>query len=356
MYELLALTKDLIKFKSTASRPEEIKSCAAFIEKFINDLGVRCKCFEKNGVPSILVTPTEGYAPILLMTHFDVVEAAEEMFIPQEVNGCLYGRGAIDDKYAVAISLMLLKKRMETFRMEGKSQEDLNFGLLFTGDEENGGKNGAAHALEHVNADFCIALDGGDMNRAVVKSKGLASLRLTAQGKAAHGARPWLGDNAIENLMEDLLKLRELFRHSSPDHWHKTMNIGLIKGGEVHNKVPDTARAVLDVRYTEKDDFDKTLENMRMAVNGNLEVLQSANHFDAGQSPYLDKLLEMYPEISPVKEHGASDARYLSERGVPGLIWGASGEMSQHTENEHLLIGSMYELFEKLDRYLNAVV
>ncbi|NIU59932.1 MAG: peptidase dimerization domain-containing protein, partial [Phycisphaerae bacterium] len=80
---------------------------------------------------------------------------------------------------------------------------DLQFGVMITADEEIGGANGARQALKEIKAEFCIALDGGGLNKIVIKEKGIVKLKLIARGKTAHGARPWLGENAIENLIND---------------------------------------------------------------------------------------------------------------------------------------------------------
>ncbi|MCK7511835.1 MAG: hypothetical protein MZV70_52510 [Desulfobacterales bacterium] len=37
----------------------------------------------------------------------------------------------------------------------------------------------------------------------MTKEKGIVRLKLVGRGKTAHGARPWLGENAIENLIAD---------------------------------------------------------------------------------------------------------------------------------------------------------
>ena len=80
-----------------------------------------------------------------------------------------------------------------------------------TGDEETGGFNGAAKALAHIRAEFCIALDGGDTGRIITREKGILRIQAAASGKSAHGSRPWLGKNAIEILMADLARLKPLF-------------------------------------------------------------------------------------------------------------------------------------------------
>ena len=193
MQDVVELTKDLIRFRSMLSRPDEINRCADFIERFLKDIGTTCKRMECGGVPSIAALPRTDYAPILLMSHIDVVDAPDPLFEPVERDGKLYGRGSIDDKYAVALSMVLFREHLKKARKEGKGQGDLPLGILITGDEEAGGHKGAKEALKRIRTDFCIALDGGSVRKIVTKEKGVLRLKLLSRGKAAHGspsARP----------------------------------------------------------------------------------------------------------------------------------------------------------------------
>jgi succinyl-diaminopimelate desuccinylase len=355
MQELLGLTRELIRFRSVHTDPAEIIRCADFVQAFLSAHGIGFRRFDVAGVPSILVMPQGDYAPVLLMAHIDVVDGPEAIFEPREKDGRLYGRGSVDDKYAVALALVLVRRQLERLRAAGRGQSDLSFGVLITGDEEIGGANGAGHVLAKIETDFGIALDGGGLDKIVVKEKGLARLRLVARGRAAHGSRPWLGENAIENLMADYTRLKSFFQVSAPDHWHRTMNLGILTAGRAVNQVPDRAEALLDIRFTEDDDLDRLLAEMAAAVQGELVVERRDPLFLGGQSPHLETLLALSPGTRIGAEHGASDARYLSARGIPGIVWGADGDRSQHADDEHVDIRSVQRLFTVLDDFLKKV-
>jgi succinyl-diaminopimelate desuccinylase len=355
MQELLGLTRELIRFRSVHTDPAEIIRCADFVQAFLSAHGIGFRRFDSAGVPSILVMPQGDYAPVLLMAHIDVVDGPEAIFEPREKDGRLYGRGSVDDKYAVALALVLLRRQLERLRAAGRDQSDLSFGVLITGDEEIGGANGAGHVLAKIKTDFGIALDGGGLDKIVVKEKGLLRLRLVARGRAVHGSRPWLGENAIENLMADYARLKPFFQASAPEHWHRTLNLGIISGGRAVNQVPDRAEALLDIRFTEEDDVDRLLAEMAAAVRGELVVERRDPLFLGGQSPYLETLLALSPGTRIGAEHGASDARYLSARGIPGIVWGADGDRSQHADDEHVDIRSVQRLFAVLDNFLKEV-
>lgn len=355
--QIADLTSELIRIPSAHSRPDEIRRCADFIEAWLDRRDIDYQRSDIAGVPAITVLPRPQATEILLMAHFDVVEVQDDsQFTPREQDGRLFGRGAVDDKYAVALALIVFHNRLAAVRDAGGSQSDMCFGLLLNGDEEVGGVNGALAVLEKLELDFCLALDGGNPEKIVVKEKGVLQLRLTARGKAAHGARPWLGLNAFDVLVADYQKLLDMFADQTPEHWHKTMVLSNCRVGDGSiNIVPDKATATLDIRYTENEDPDAILAAIETAVDSEVTVLEKEPLFIGGSSPYLDTLVECIPGVDVGFEHGASDARYLTSRGIPGAIWGAAGEMSQHAADEHVVISSLGMVYNCLDAFFSAI-
>ncbi len=362
--DMVALTARLMAIRSTASRPAEVARCADVIAAWLADNAIPCIRMEHEGVPSLLAGNPAHAAPLALLVHFDVVDGADELFTPRidTAAGVLHGRGAIDDKYAVALALVLCRRCLRDLAARGRGPEALPLVLVITGDEETGGRNGAFRALPHIRADFCVALDGGSPGSVIVKEKGVIDLVLTARGKSAHGARPWLGQNAVDALVRDYEALKPLFPGlypalatpgtpppPQPDaHWHRTMNLGLLHAGTAVNQVPAEAVAHLDVRYTEHDDPHRIVADMRAAVRGELAVTRLEPLFVTGDTPWLDRLLRHAPGAATGCAHGASDARFLTDLSMAGVVWGAEGETSQHTDSEHLLIPSLAPVYQAL--------
>ncbi len=349
--EIIALTQDLIRIPSMHSHPEEIMRCADFVLHWCARHDLAARKIDQNGIPSVLVMPQQP-ARLLLMTHIDVVDAPRAMFQPRIEGDCLFGRGAIDDKYAVALSLILFRDRMLALRKAGKSQDDMALGLLITGDEETGGINGAAHALGQVKAEYALALDGGSPERIVTREKGIIDIMLTATGKSAHGARPWLGINAIDLLLEDYTRIRELFTDLGGDHWHRSVNFGKIQAGESINQVPQNAKGWFNIRYTENDDPMGIVQEIKSRVHSDVEVLALEPVFASVASPVTQQLLDIVPGSVLTREHGASDARYLMDHGIPGAIWGAQGFGTQHSLDECVSIPSIASLHQWLSRLI----
>jgi succinyl-diaminopimelate desuccinylase len=229
------------------------------------------------------------------------------------------------------------------------------FGLLFTGDEEVGGVNGAKLAAERIRPDFFIAIDGGRPDLIVTKEKGILLLQLTATGKAAHAARPWLGRSGFDLLVEDYLEMQQLFTEETNEHWHKTMVLTKCRAGNGStNIVPEKATAILDIRYTENDDPDLLVRSIKDLVAGEIQVLAKEPVFVSAPSAYLDLLVTHSGGARVGFEHGASDARYLSQLGIPGAIWGADGEMTAHMADERIVLSSMFTLYDRIFSYFAA--
>ena len=351
MQEIIDLTKDLMRFKTVHAKPREIQRCADFIEGRLQAWDIECQRLNHGNIPSILVLPQKGYAPILLMTHIDVVDAPNELFEPLEKDQKLYGRGSLDDKYAVALSMVLLKNYLERLRTHGKGQKDLPCGLLITGDEELGGFNGARKSLKRVQTDFCIVLDGGCLEKIVVKEKGVVRIQLVSKSRAADGERTWSGKNAIEMLIDDFVKLRTYFVKSAPEHPHRALILKSIQA-ESNHRIPEYAEALLEILYTATDDMERLFEKLQTEFNSEVMVESIEPLFSSGESPHLDLLLDIAKQTRIGFEDGANDSHFLAQRGIKGIIWGADGDRSRHSENEHVDIESVYGLYGLLDLFM----
>ena len=83
------------------------------------------------------------------------------------------------------------------------------------------------------------------------------------------------------------------------------------------------ATAILDIRYTEHDDPDEIIATFREKVRSKFVVQEKEPMFFGSTSAYFETL-KIHTNCAVFGfEHGASDARYLSNRNIPDAIWGA---------------------------------
>ena len=161
--------------------------------------------------------------PILLIAHLDVVDAPREgwaegldPFRLTEREGFFYGRGANDDKCAVACLVAnLIRLRAEKF------QPDRDLIVALTADEETGNANGVSWLLgahrELIDAGFCLNPDSGggqiEKGRRVrmtieTSQKTYMSFRLETASPGGHSSLPEK-DNAIYRLAAGLVRLSQ---------------------------------------------------------------------------------------------------------------------------------------------------
>ena len=346
--EIINTIKDLIRFKTIVDNHDEFTRCGNYIREFFKGNGY-VREFEKDEVTSLLVTRDGNLKPrVLIACHMDVVPADATMFEPRLDEDKLFGRGAYDDKGPLALAMHLVREMIS---------EGHDTALLITGDEEKGGFRGARHVMDNgLRPEFAIAIDGGGPNKYVVKSKGILQLKLTSEGNEAHGSRPWEGYNAIEALIEDLRKIKNMFPWSDDEkHWHTTANIGKIEGGDAINKVPGKAEAWIDIRYIEDDNPDTLIEKIEDAIKSDFKVLMKEPCFLTNKDDENIKQLvaiseEVYGEVPEITvAHGGSDARHLT--GIPTVITNLAGE-GMHSDNECLHISSVNKLYDLLKKFI----
>ncbi|MCK4987263.1 MAG: hypothetical protein KAS40_17150, partial [Desulfobacterales bacterium] len=101
------------------------------------------------------------------------------------------------------------------------------------------------------------------------------------------------------------------------------------------------------------DDMEAIFKIIQAEIKGELIVERKDPLFEGGDSPYLNLLLEISKDAEVGVEHGASDARFLIEHGIKGIVWGAEGDMSQHSADEHVNIDSVDKLYDLLEAFIN---
>jgi len=161
-----------------------------------------------------------GAPPIILLAHLDVVPADPRgwhipPFSGAIEHGYVNGRGALDAKGVAVIELMAL------VALERSGQPiDRDVILLFTADEETGGKAGAGWIVEHRpellgNAQYLLT-EGDHVHRTqggrrvvqvAVAEKTPCWVKLVAHGEGGHGSTP-PPQTAVTRLVRALDKVR----------------------------------------------------------------------------------------------------------------------------------------------------
>ena len=351
---------ELIKFKSTANNIKELKGVVDYVEDNLRLTGLTLRRFEKNYKPSLLVTTRDTLNPkILFVGHLDVVDAKDEDFVPRLEGNRIYGRGSIDMKGSCAV-MMELAKELAAEKYRG------DVGFLFTTDEEVGSKDGVQYLVEDVGVggEFVIIPDGGHGFQLIVEGKGVLHLKIVAKGRSVHGSRVFEGENALDKLFNIYNELLTRFPKEpcgDPEHWHNTINLGKVVGGDSVNRVPDYAEMYLDIRfvppYKVSDIESMVKETISKYPRVDYEVLSSGEPvFTDRNSPFILRFKKIAEEVLKRKvnfarEHGATDGRFFSVKGMQVLITAPYGE-NVHGDNEWVDVVSLVQLFEIFRRFV----
>ncbi|MFI0412014.1 M20/M25/M40 family metallo-hydrolase [Actinomadura sp. 3N508] len=220
--EAAAICADLIRFDTTnrgegVAHPE--RPAAEHVAELLDDAGAAPVIVESEpGRASVLarVPGADPSAPAFLIHgHLDVVPAdPSEWTVPPfsgEVrDGCVWGRGAVDMKGTLAMTLATVRRRLREGR---RTRGDLV--LAFLADEECTGDLGSRYvAREHrgyfegcteaisESGGFSVTAPGSAGTRIypiATGERGTAWMRLTARGAAGHGSKP-APDNAVAEI------------------------------------------------------------------------------------------------------------------------------------------------------------
>lgn len=230
---VVELLRALLRFDTT-NPPGNEADCVAFLADHLRGVGVEPEVLSPSPGRANLVARLPGgdggQPPLLLNGHVDVVVAEagrwrHPPFAGEVHDGAVWGRGAVDMKQMVAMSVVVVGLLV---RLGVRLRRDLK--LAAVADEEAGCAAGSAWLVDHhpdkVRAGHALGEVGGATSYLggrpfypiQVAEKGVAWLRATATGVSGHGSIP-RDDNAVVRLSEFLARVgrRRLPLHPSPE-------------------------------------------------------------------------------------------------------------------------------------------
>jgi acetylornithine deacetylase/succinyl-diaminopimelate desuccinylase-like protein len=273
---------DLVRIPSVNGRDPE----AALVERIqveADQLG-----FESTLValqterPNILVTYGAGAERFALIAHMDTVAEGDPAgwssppFAAEVKDGRMIGRGTADNKAGIACGLYTLALLRELHLIDPTRQQVILAGVV---DEESGACSplGVRHLLDSglLQARGAIYAYASDI--VCIGHRGLMRLELTAHGQSIHaGLAEWHrhdgGANAVTALADLLLRLESLNVHAAAppgfEHLGFTITPGTIfHGGSYPSIVPDSARAIVDIRLLPGQSSAEVLERIRDQIH-----------------------------------------------------------------------------------------
>jgi acetylornithine deacetylase/succinyl-diaminopimelate desuccinylase-like protein len=245
--EVVEICRDLIRMDTTnfgdGSGPGERKA-AEHVAALLDEVGIESELYEGvAGRTNVVARWGSGDGdPLLLHGHLDVVPAeaddwAVHPFSGEIQDGYLWGRGAVDMKDFDAMLLSVVRARARTGAEPARPTV-----LCFTADEEAGGHQGAEQIVKNRPdllegctegigevGGFSATVRGRRVYLVEAAEKGMAWMRLTAQGTAGHGSMRH-PDNAVTALSAAVARIGA---HQWPVRLTPSMKVLLSSIGEL---------------------------------------------------------------------------------------------------------------------------
>ncbi len=376
--ETVDICRDLIRLDTSnygdSSGPGE-RAAAEHVAALLDEVGIASRIYESEPGRATLVAQwgdrTSSRPGLLIHAHLDVVPAqaadwSVDPFSGEVRDGFVWGRGAVDMKDFDAMLLSVVRARQRAGAIPARP-----ITLVFTADEEAGGRLGAHWLVEHHPEElegcteaigevggFSVEIGGQRLYLVESGEKGIAWMRLTAHGTAGHGSMR-NDDNPVLHLARGLTRLadhewpeepgpsmqtliakvRELTGETGSaqdvlDHFgpavrmigaglRNTTNATMLQAGYKHNVVPGEAVGYVDGRFLpgHADTFAAALgEIVGDAVSVEPHAFQPALEY-----PFEGDLVDAMTVALHAEDPEAHIAPFLMSGGTDAKAWDKLG-------------------------------
>ena len=337
----------------------------------MNKLGYDEARFDKMG--NVLGRIGSGEKVIVFDSHIDTVGVGDisewewDPFKGKIENGCLYARGACDEKGSTPGMIYGLAIARDLGLLDG-------YTAYYFGNMEEWcdgiAPNSFVEADPQVKPDFVVIGEPTKM-RVYRGHKGRIELKITASGKSAHAASHYLGDNAVYKMMSVITQIRELDRRfrigmgSHPVQGRPSIAVTDVKVRTASlNAVPDQFTIYLDRRITSNEPHDEVIEQIKGLIPDYLqqEIKVEELFYDApSYTGFVFPVSKYYPawlleDTHPLTRAGQRTIRELwgerrplgtwdfstngtywaGKAGIPAIGFGPGDEKTAHMQDERV--------------------
>ena len=286
-----------------------------------------------------------GERRVLLLGHLDTVVAHGEHRHLERAGSKLVGSGAIDMKGGVAIALGALRA------LAAVPEAYAEAALLLVVDEE-WRTGGFGHGPAFAGWDGCLCFEAGEPGpggepAVVVRRKAAGTLRVRAQGQAAHsGAAPERGRSALLPLAAAAERVAALNDPGGPGRLSAVPTV--MHCGDAFNVVPAGGELICDLRADNLGAFEPVLEAVPPGEDGvvvEAEIVRRWPGMDTREpaAPVLERAGELRGgPILASERGGASDASHMAQH-VPltidglGPLGGGAHAPEEYVDRDSLL-------------------
>lgn len=339
------LTQELIVIESVTGDENKILD---FIEEYLQNSEFSGEIIRNNG--GIIAYYPSSESSIALVGHVDTVPVDPKQVFINDTSK-IYGRGSVDMKSGIAVMLEVLTKNFKDV-----------LAVFYTAEEGPMVNNGLELLMpilkNDFNLEFAVILEptNGEVQLGCL---GSANADLQINGKSAHSARPWMGENPIFKLSEviNFIHDNEIEEHSIDGLLFKQIiTATTISGGSANNVIPSYVNLNINYRFLPTqneveaaqfltDTFSKYGDiKIKNTSNGALPNLQSQN--------VKDFISITGAEVTP-KQAWTDIARFTKEN-IPAVNYGPGNPLLAHSPDEFVNTNQIVESYELIVKYLKG--
>ena len=273
------------------------------------------------------------------------------------------GPGVLDMKGGIVVMLEAVRAVQQAGGLPR-----LKLRIVLVGDEEVGSPEGRAVIQTHTKgASQALVFEAGRAADKIITSrKGTGSATVIATGKAAHAANGHReGVNAIWALARFIDRAQRLTDYERG----VTVNVGIVRGGEAKNTVPDRAECQIDFRFVRMSDADTTFEELKRACEeaarevpgSSLTISGGPQRLPLERNAANTELYERYAAEAKAVGLGSeesgliaggSDASSTAAIGIPSIDGLGPRGSGFHTKDELIEIASLEPKALALARFI----
>lgn len=358
------LAAELVRIPSV-NPPGNVEACVDLLVQHFAKHGIKGHIISGfDGKPNFIAQIGQGSPTLLWNGHLDVVTAGTEKwdhdpFGGEIEGGFLHGRGSVDMKGSVAAMA-------EAFLVLAESKHKLKGTLKFTAvaDEEILGEAGTQLLADggELAADFAIVGEPTGLRVDIVE-RGVLWFEVISHGKTSHGARPHLGVNAVENMVELAKALKDrlsplLKQRTHPLVSAACMSLNTFHGGDKTNVIPDYCKMTGDRRIIQGEKGEDVIQEIKDII---MEYRTPENRLEfnaqklvlptqiAEDHPLVVTLCKNIEKITGEKKgiggkDGSTDAHIINAKlGIPSVIFGPGDFTMCHRPNERLSLEQLVQ-------------
>jgi acetylornithine deacetylase len=280
------------------------------------------------GRPNVIATArgSGGGRTLLLNAHMDTVgiETMEAPFEARVEDGRLYGRGAYDMKGSLA-AILVVADEAKRRRLRG------DVVVAAVADEEVASLGTEALVASGRRFDAAVVAEPTELDVAIAH-KGFVGFEIETRGRAAHGSRPDLGEDAIARMGPVLIELDGLASRLLADPSHALLGSGsahasLIEGGQEFSSYPERCLLTGERRTLPGESLEDVHQELR-AVAGEWphRLGVSREPFEVAADAEIVRLVHGRAGTNLIGVPFWTDAALIAASGVPTVVFGPHGE------------------------------